>query len=115
MTSAQSARMKQSSYKARPSGNTSGKSQTSSVDNSKILKRNLELQKRQHLIELSRYDKRTYDSWESKIYDMAKGYKKYDDRDRRNYQDHMRCIREKYEAEDLWPWGKSEWETWNGK
>lgn len=59
--------------------------------------------------------KRTYDDYEDKLIDMSKGRRQYDDRKRRDYQDSMRRIRQRCEAQGVWIWNTSKWENWNGK
>lgn len=57
---------------------------------------------------------RVYDDYVDLLSKMYYGFFKYNDRDRRNYQETMKSIRTKWEAKGMWIGAPSKWETWDG-
>ena len=59
-------------------------------------------------------DGQVYGDYERKMIDMCYGLLTYDSQQRKDYQEAMRQIREKWEAKDLWIYKQSKWEKWGG-
>lgn len=59
-------------------------------------------------------DGQVYGEYERKLIDMCYGIIKYDTQERKETQEAMREIREKWQAKDLWIFKESKWESWGG-
>lgn len=118
MTSAQVNTMQRASYSnGRKQTNTVSNDNT--VDKSALIKKAYERQKRNMDYVHVQTERKVYEDYEDMLKKMYWGNSTYRDRDRKNYQDKMREIRQKWEAKGFKicfsNGGKSEWETWDGK
>lgn len=118
MTVSQLNRMRSSSYSnGRKQTNTVSNDNT--VDKSALIKKAYERQKRNMDYVHVQTERKVYEDYEDMLKKMYWGNSTYRDRDRKNYQDKMREIRQKWEAKGFKicfsNGGKSEWETWDGK
>ena len=118
MTASQSNRMRSSSYgNGRKQTNTVSNNKT--IDESALIKKANERRKRDMDYVHVQSSRRVYEDYEDMLKKMYWGNSTYSDRDRKNYQDKMRDIRQKWEAKGFKicfsNGGRSEWETWDGK
>ena len=118
MTSAQVNTMQRASY-SNDSKQTSTVSNSKTVDENALIKKAYERRKRNMDNLHIQTEREVYDDYEGMLSDMYYGLKTYSDKDRKNYQDKMRDIRQKWEAKGykicFSNGGRSKWETWDGK